>query len=414
MENEKNSKTVKGKKTKQQIPEETRKKEKQETTVEETKEENEEAEKEIKEEIPVLEETDEEIEVKEEAIKEIKKIDSKKETKKPFPWAITVMVVILIIFAGLAISKVFFDDTKKSDWNTDQEKKTIEIKNFYSSECSFCEKENSIIANFKSEERNIPVKVESIDLALEENKHYIEEFGLTMIPTALVNAKELEEYPLQENLIKEAFEEKNEYYVIPESYLDSLPHNLMLLEGQTESQQGKVFVESFSDFQCLGCAIILDSTKKAREDFAGEIIFRNKNYTVHGTESEITAIAAECAGNQNKYFEFSRYLYERAFPQVFDINKEAVDNSTAEVISGATFVSQIPDTNLFYSCIEEKQPLEKINQEKELAKSYGINFAPSLVFDSKYIISGYKESSKIEEIICKIHPELKGCQKETE
>jgi protein-disulfide isomerase len=339
-----------------------------------------------------------------------KKCNESKENKKKksFPWMIAVLFIIMVVFAALAINKILFQEEKKDEWKK-EETPAIEIKNFYSSECSFCEKENSIIANFKA--RNIKIKVESIDLTKKENKHYIQEFNLEMVPTALVKAKDLAEYPLEENLIKESFKEINGYFVIPESYLDGKPHNIMLLKEKCESEKGKVFIEEFSDYRCLGCALIIEPTKKARQKFAGEMIFKHKNYLLHGEESEIPALAAECARKQGRFFEFKRYLYEKSFPQAFDINRTPTDNFLPSVIRTGTLLVQMPDMNAFNSCIKEQEPLEKIKEETELAKAYKAHYAPTLVFDCKYVVQGYQNILEIEDIVCSLHPELKECNK---
>lgn len=349
-------------------------------------------------------------ETTEEKTKElIKENTEKKGIKKSFPVIIAVLAVVFLIVAGFTVNKLFFEDTKQGNWETKTTKPVVEIKNFYSSECSFCEKENSIIANFNA--RDININVESIDLNKEENKHFIEEFNLEIIPSALVNAKDLEEYPFEENLIKQSFMQLNEYFVVPESYLDFKPHNLMILDSSQECrEEGKVFVEEFSDYQCLGCAMLLEPAKQARANFAGEIIFKHKNFIAH-ENSVNAAIAAECANQQNRFFEFNKYLFEKSFPQIFGIEREGVDNSLSSVIQSGLLLVNMPDTNLFNQCFSEKEPLKKINEETELAKSYGINYAPSLAFDCKYIIQGQEQTIKIEELICKIHPELNGCIK---
>jgi len=345
---------------------------------------------------------------------EIAQKTQKKEKKKSFPWVLVVLGILLIIVAGFGIQKILNDQAvKQGQWDTEIIKTPVEIKNFYSSECGFCEKENSIIANFKSEERNIPVEVTLIDLAKEENKHYIAEFNLTSVPTALVNSKDLEQYPFVENLIKEEFTKKNGYYIIPESYLaiSEKKPNIMLLNGlECDSGEGKVIVEQFCDYQTLGCALIFDKTKEAREKFAGEIIFNYKNYLVHGEKSETTAVVAECAREQGRFFGFDKYLYEKQFPEAFGLERDAVENSSPEVINGGIFVTQIPDANKFAQCIKEKEPMQKIQDENTLALSYGVHYTPSLVFDCKYIVQGNKNTAKISEIICLLHPELKGCK----
>ncbi len=336
----------------------------------------------------------------------------KKEVKKPFPWVIPILAIILLIAAGFVIDKFFLEDEVKKGSFDDFDnpvKSVVEIKSFYSSECSFCE-ENSVIANFNA--RDINITVESIDLAEEENKHFIQEFGLKSIPTALVNAKDLEEYPSEENLINDIFEKIGDYYVIPETYLDNKPHNIMWLEKQEcgfETGEGKIFVEEFSDFHCEGCARILETTKNARETFAGEMIYRHKNYFVN-EEAENAVIAAECAREQRRFFEFKRYLMEKSFPEVFDLNKMPLDNSSPEVIGRGLLLLNIPDSNKFNQCRQEKEPLDRIMEETELAESYGVNYAPSLVIDCQYIIQGHDAINQIEEIVCEIHPGLEGCQ----
>lgn len=385
------------------------KEEKKKTEIIEEEKKKSELKKELKEETKGKEKSKLEEEIQTESAEKVTK-EEKKVKKKSFPWILALLAIILIVVAGFAIQKVLENqEVKQGEWDAETTKTPVEIKNFYSSECSFCTKENSVIANFNA--RDIKMEVKLIDLSKEENKHYINEFDLKSVPTALVNAKDLENYPLVENLIKESFTEKKGHYVIPESYLDGGKHNIMLLDAlNCDSGTGKVFVEQFCDYQTLGCALIFEPTKKAREKFAGEIVFEYKNYLLHGEKSEITAIVAECAREQGRFFGFNKYLYEKQFPEAFDLNRDAVDNSLPEVINARTFVTQMPDLNVFNKCIEEKEPMQKIKDDNSLVSAYGVYFTPSLVFDCKYVVQGNENASKIEEIICVLHPELEGCK----
>ncbi len=346
---------------------------------------------------------------------EAQKTESNKtqKEKKSFPWINAFLFIVMLIFAGLALDKVLNQqEINQSQWNSKESRPLVEIKNFYSSECSFCDKNNSVIANF--EYRDINMHIEFIDLALEENKHFIEEFNLKSIPTALINAEQIQEYPFVENLIKEAFTKKNDYYVVSESYLDATPHSIMFLNKIQEcpAEQEKVFVEEFCDYQTPGCAMIFEKTKNARETFAGKIIYEHKNYLVHGEASKITAFVAECAKEQGRFFGFNRYLYEKAFPEAFGLQRDPIENYLPEVINAGLVATQMPDLNQFRTCIEEEQPLSKIQDENQLAQEYNIRYIPALVFDCQYVIQGHEKIEKINEIICEIHPELEACKNE--
>ena len=104
-------------------------------------------------------------------------------------------------------------------------------------------------------------------------------------------------------------------------------------------------------------------------------------------------------------------MYEKAFPQEFGLNAGPVDNSSYDVLKAATFITLIPDSNRFAECMKNQETLPRIQEETKLAKSYSVNFAPSLVIDCKYVIQGNKAINSIKDILCELHPELQKCIK---
>ncbi|MBA4420189.1 MAG: hypothetical protein C0391_03490 [Anaerolinea sp.] len=73
-----------------------------------------------------------------------------------------------------------------------------------------------------------------------------------------------------------------------------------------------IVLEEYSDFQCKYCKIFADDSEQSIvEDFVstGKIYFVYKPFTVIGSESDAAALAAYCAADQNKFWEYHDILF---------------------------------------------------------------------------------------------------------
>ena len=52
--------------------------------------------------------------------------------------------------------------------------------------------------------------------------------------------------------------------------------------------------------------------------------------------------------------------------------------------------------------------IEKVDQDIALARSYGLNSVPALVFEDKYLVSGARPASVLQEVVDKVAAEANG------
>jgi protein-disulfide isomerase len=74
----------------------------------------------------------------------------------------------------------------------------------------------------------------------------------------------------------------------------------------------KVVVAEFSDFQCPACRYAEPTVRQMRQLYRGRIRFVFKHFPLHMHEWAMpAAVAAECAGRQDKFWPYHDLLYDR-------------------------------------------------------------------------------------------------------
>lgn len=78
------------------------------------------------------------------------------------------------------------------------------------------------------------------------------------------------------------------------------------------SQEGKVVLVEYGDYQCPGCETIYPLLKEVSEEYKDQLtfIFRNLPLTNIHPNALAAATAAEAAGLQSKYYEYHDLLYD--------------------------------------------------------------------------------------------------------
>lgn len=77
-------------------------------------------------------------------------------------------------------------------------------------------------------------------------------------------------------------------------------------------KSAKVTIVEFSDFQCPFCETALATVKEVLKQYEGKVLFAYKHFpliSIH-PRAQKTAEAAECARNQDKFWEFHDKLFE--------------------------------------------------------------------------------------------------------
>ncbi|OGZ29739.1 MAG: hypothetical protein A2931_00350 [Candidatus Niyogibacteria bacterium RIFCSPLOWO2_01_FULL_45_48] len=131
------------------------------------------------------------------------------------------------------------------------------------------------------------------------------------------------------------------------------------------------FVE-FGDFQCPFCGRFYQTTEKELiEKYVktGQVKFIWRDFAFLGQESFDAAVAARCAGEQGKFWEYHNYLFE---------NQREENQGTFSVANLKNFALVLNlDASQFDSCLDSQKYLSAVQKETELGRQLGVDGTPS-------------------------------------
>jgi len=135
-----------------------------------------------------------------------------------------------------------------------------------------------------------------------------------------------------------------------------------------------VTIVEFSDFQCVYCGRFYDETlPRLLEAYPEEVRFVYRDFPIFGDDSVRAAMAAECAADQDMFWE----MHDR----LFAIHSE----DSAPTLSQETLVSFADeiglDTSEFETCLTEERHLDEIIGDFQTAQAYGFRGTPGFVIN---------------------------------
>ena len=148
-----------------------------------------------------------------------------------------------------------------------------------------------------------------------------------------------------------------------------LPANAPMLGNQN----APVTVVEYGDFQCPYCGELY------RQDFAtlqkqyidtGKVKFYFQNFAFLGPESERAAVAAECANEQGKFWQFYGYLYS---------NQKGENHGQFSDPNLETFAKNLGLTMaMFTPCFKSSATQAMVTAETKAGQSYGVASTPTI------------------------------------
>lgn len=147
------------------------------------------------------------------------------------------------------------------------------------------------------------------------------------------------------------------------------------------SDQAKVTIISFSDFQCPACRSMDKTLKQLKKEFGDKILIVYKNYPLdqacnatmrqafHDRACE-TATLARCAGQYGKFWQY----HDLAFEQQSGANKKS-SKAWAKAVG-------LNDEQI-QNCLKSKGILEKIQDDISLGNRLGVTGTPSIFVNNK-------------------------------
>lgn len=135
-------------------------------------------------------------------------------------------------------------------------------------------------------------------------------------------------------------------------------------------KDAKVVIVEFSDFQCPACAVAAPTVKQIENEYKDKVVVYYRHLLIpKHKNAKISALAAEAANQQGKFWEMYTKLFEK------QIDWESLDDPKS------TFLGYAKDLGLdeseFTKDMESKTLSDKIDQDNANGIVLGINVTPT-------------------------------------
>lgn len=155
-----------------------------------------------------------------------------------------------------------------------------------------------------------------------------------------------------------------------------------------------VAIVEFADFQCPFCGRFFHQTEpQIVEQYVktGKARLVYRDFAFLGAESEWAAEAAECAGEQGKFWEYHDYLYSHQQGE----NEGAFTKTNLKKFSRA--ISGI-DGKTFDSCLDSDKYLAAVRAETAAGQGFGVSGTPATFINGR-LVSGAQPFAQFAAII---------------
>ena len=151
-----------------------------------------------------------------------------------------------------------------------------------------------------------------------------------------------------------------------------------------------ITITEYSDYQCPYCKKFSDETEKQLVDkfvAGGQVRFIYRSFGLFiGPESQASAEATYCAGDQGKFWQFHDILFAN------HTGENVGDYTTKKLQAFAKTLGL--DMDAFNSCMNSSKYAERVTQDGIDGRAAGIKATPSFVLT--YIVNGQVKTKLIE------------------
>lgn len=173
------------------------------------------------------------------------------------------------------------------------------------------------------------------------------------------------------------------------------------------SQEQKVVLIEYGDFQCPGCASMFPTIQVIKNQYRDKLTFIFREYPLTNIHPNAfaAATAAEAAGLQGKYYEMHDKLYQ---------NQQAWANVAVNQRTGVFegYASELGlDMDKFRTDLSSSAISEKINRDRSIGKKLNVNSTPSFVLNGELLSA--EISTNHEELTKKIEDAIKAAFPDT-
>lgn len=141
---------------------------------------------------------------------------------------------------------------------------------------------------------------------------------------------------------------------------------------------------SYEDFQCPFClAYTAEDEPTIVEEYvkAGKVQIEYRHLPILGQESVRAAVAAECAAEQNKFWQFHGKIF-LVQAQAGQVDNEKIDDGRLSDKELKKFAGEVGlDQAQFDSCLDGDKYLADVNADDAQAKQFGISGTPNFLLN---------------------------------
>ncbi|MBU3924628.1 prolipoprotein diacylglyceryl transferase [Patescibacteria group bacterium] len=315
------------------------------------------------------------------------------------PWAMAA-VFVAVLTAGAAGASVYYNSMyygemfKKSPFSfqgktwISSDEPIVGLKIVNDKNCVKCDV-TDVVKDIKG--GIMPtLSAQEIDFSSAEGKKLIETFKIKFLP-ALIFESSIEKAAIFEKA-KSALENKDNLYYLSSAASGIPPGKFLELpkisaeDRSSGSESAPVTIIEFSDFMCPYCKQENDIVKQVLAAYPDKarLVFKHLPLPIH-PEAQFAAEAAECAGDQGKFFEMADTLFA---------NQDKLD--AASITKYARDLKL--DGKKFKECTDSGKFKDKIANDSQIAAEFGIGGTPAFFVGDEFL-GGAASFEQFKEII---------------
>lgn len=157
----------------------------------------------------------------------------------------------------------------------------------------------------------------------------------------------------------------------------NIDQNLLIGEDSNKisTSSAELTVIEFGDYQCPACGAAHPIVKRILGEYKEKINFVYRHLAFLGQESNWASEAAECAGEQGKFWEYHNYLFEN----------QSGENQGAFSKENLESFAKILDLDIpkFNSCVDSGKYSQKVLGDRGDGQALGVNSTPTFFIDGE-------------------------------
>jgi protein-disulfide isomerase len=160
------------------------------------------------------------------------------------------------------------------------------------------------------------------------------------------------------------------------------------------SNNPEITIVEFGDFACSACHESSIALKNTIPDYSGKIKVIWRDYPVINENSVLLALAARCAGEQNKFWEYGELL----FSNQSNFAATASSNEFGQLLDQLANEINL-DIERFDNCLNNQSYILEVNKDHKDAEALEVAGTPTWFINGYYKISGGLNQQSLEDLI---------------